>query len=347
MSGPAPTPHPTPRTALVTGSAGFIGYHLCRRLLADGFRVIGLDAMTDYYDVALKERRQAMLLQHPQFSALNALVETPGLLLDLMARETPDVVVHLAAQAGVRYSIENPRSYLDSNIVGTFELLEAARAHPPAHLLLASTSSVFGANTQMPYAETDRADHQMSFYAATKKATEAMAHSYAHLFDLPVTMFRFFTVYGPWGRPDMALFKFTKAILQGDPIDVYNYGDMKRDFTYVEDLVEGIRLLIDTPPRRPEDGIVPEGDSLSPVAPWRVVNIGNSDAVQLTDFIAAIEAATGRSATRNLMPMQPGDVPATWADASLLKQLTGYAPKTRVPEGVRAFVDWYRDYYAI
>ena len=338
---------PTPRTALVTGSAGFIGYFTCKRLLEDGFRVIGLDAMTDYYDVALKQRRQSMLLQNPNFRAINDAVETPGLLMGLFAAEKPDVVIHLAAQAGVRYSIENPRSYLESNIVGTFELLEAARAHPPQHMLLASTSSVYGANTEMPYTETDRADHQMSFYAATKKATENMAHSYAHLFGLPVTMFRFFTVYGPWGRPDMALFKFTKAILNGDPIDVYNYGDMKRDFTYVEDLVQGIRLLIDTPPVRPADGVVPEGDSLSPVAPWRVVNIGNSDAVQLTDFIAAIEAATGRTATRNLMPMQAGDVPATWANADLLRSLTGYAPQTRVPEGVAKFVAWYRDYYAV
>ncbi|MFD2579032.1 NAD-dependent epimerase/dehydratase family protein [Novosphingobium colocasiae] len=230
----------------------------------------------------------------------------------------------------MRYSIENPRSYLESNIVGTFELLEAARAHPPQHMLLASTSSAFGANTEMPYRETDKADHQMSFYAATKKATENMAHSYAHLFGLPVTMFRFFTVYGPSGRPDMALFKFTKAILEDRPIDVYNHGDMKRDFTYVEDLVEAIRLLIDVPPVRPAEGeAVPEGDSLSPVAPWRVVNIGNSDAVQLTDFIAAIEQATGRKAVRNLMPMQAGDVPATWADARLLQTLTGYAPKNR------------------
>ncbi len=333
------------RTALVTGSSGFIGYHLCQRLLEDGFRVVGIDNLSDYYDVALKQRRQAMLLQSPGFSVVNDDVQAPGRLRTMFAEHRPDVVVHLAAQAGVRYSIENPRSYLDSNITGTFELLEAARAHPPAHMLLASTSSAFGANTKMPYAETDRADHQMSFYAATKKATESMAHSYAHLFDLPVTMFRFFTVYGPWGRPDMALFKFTKAILAGEPIDVYNYGDMKRDFTYIDDLVEAIRLLMDTPPQRPADGTVPEGDSLSPVAPWRVVNIGNSDAVQLTDFIAAIETATGLTAIRNLMPMQAGDVPATWADAELLRKLTGYRPRTDVRDGVRAFVDWYRDYY--
>ncbi|WP_328804689.1 NAD-dependent epimerase/dehydratase family protein [Sphingobium psychrophilum] len=237
------------------------------------------------------------------------------------------------------YSIDNPRAYLESNIVGTFELLEAARAYPPAHVLLASTSSAFGANTQMPYREIDKADHQMSFYAAAKKAGENMAHSYAHLFDVPVTMFRFFTVYGPQGRPDMALFKFTKAILEGCPIDVYNHGDMRRDFTYVEDLVEAIRLLIDTPPVRPDPGEgVPEGDSLSPVAPWRVVNIGNSDAVQLTDFIAAIEDATGRKAVRNLMLMQAGDVPTTWADASLLKSLTGYARRARGRRQVRAMV---------
>lgn len=335
-------------TALVTGSAGFIGSFVCERLLQDGFRVIGLDAMTDYYDVSLKKRRRAKLLQSQNFQAIEDYVETPDLLMNLFAREKPDVVVHLAAQAGVRFSIESPRSYLESNIVGTFELLEAARAFPPQHMLLASTSSAFGANTEMPYRETDKADHQMSFYAATKKATENMAHSYAHLFDLPITMFRFFTVYGPWGRPDMALFKFTKAILENKPIDVYNYGDMKRDFTYIADLVEAIRLLIDVPPVCPQDGEpVQAGDSLSPVAPWRVVNIGNSNAVQLTDFIKAIEDATGVKAQQNLMPMQAGDVPATWADAALLKTLTGYSPKTGVTEGVSNFVEWYRDYFEI
>ncbi|GAA0752493.1 NAD-dependent epimerase/dehydratase family protein [Sphingomonas sp. ABOLD] len=336
------------RTALVTGSAGFIGSFLCARLLAEGFRVVGLDAMTDYYDVALKESRLATLTRSNHFRSIKGYVETPGLLAELFAEEAPEVVVHLAAQAGVRYSIENPRSYLESNIVGTFELLEAARAHPPQHLLLASTSSAFGANTEMPYRETDKADHQMSFYAATKKATENMAHSYAHLFGLPVTMFRFFTVYGPWGRPDMALFKFTKAILEDRPIDVYNHGDMKRDFTYVEDLVEAIYLLIGTPPVRPAEGdAVPAGDSLSPVAPWRIVNIGNSEPVQLTDFIEAIEAATGRQAKRNLLPMQAGDVPATWADAQLLQTLTGYRPRTGVREGVAKFVEWYRAHYKV
>lgn len=336
------------RTALVTGAAGFIGYFTCRRLLADGFTVIGVDSLTDYYDPQLKLRRQAGLLQSAGFRAVNEPIETAGLLADLFANAKPDVVIHLAAQAGVRYSIDNPRSYLESNLVGTFELLEAARAHPPQHMLLASTSSAYGANTEMPYRETMKADHQMSFYAATKKATEAMAHSYAHLFDLPVTMFRFFTVYGPWGRPDMALFKFTRAMLSGEPIDVYNHGEMMRDFTYIDDLVEAIRRLVDTPPMRPDSAeAIAEGDSLSPVAPWRVVNIGNSQPVQLGDMIAAVEDALGVTAQRNLMPMQPGDVPATWADAELLRSLTGYVPQTDIRQGVQRFVDWYRDYYEV
>lgn len=336
------------RTALVTGSAGFIGYFTCRRLLVDRFRVIGVDSLSDYYDPELKRRRQAGLLQNAGFAAINEPIETPGLLARLFADEQPDIVVHLAAQAGVRHSIDQPRSYLESNLVGTFELLEAARAHPPQHMLLASTSSAYGANSEMPYRETMKADHQLSFYAATKKATEAMAHSYAHLFDLPVTMFRFFTVYGPWGRPDMALFKFTRAMLEGASIDVYNHGEMMRDFTYVDDLVEAVRRLVDAPPVRPETPKdIAEGDSLSPVAPWRVVNIGNSQPVQLGEMIGAIEDALGIKAKRNLMPMQPGDVPATWADAELLRTLTGYVPQTDIREGVQRFVAWYRDYYGV
>ena len=234
---------------------------------------------------------------------------------------------------------------MNANIIGTFNLLEAVRATPVKHLLLASTSSAYGANTKMPYAETDKADTQISFYAATKKSNEVMAHSYAHLYDIPTTMFRFFTVYGPWGRPDMALFKFTKAVLESNAIDVYNHGDMSRDFTYVTDLVRGIHLLLDAVPERCED--VPEGDSLSPVAPHRIVNIGNGEPVQLMAFIEAIEAALGQPATKNFMDMQPGDVPATWADGSLFKSLTGYTPKTDVTTGVKAFVDRYRDYYNV
>ena len=336
------------RKALVTGSSGFIGYHLCKRLLGAGWQVLGLDALTDYYDVALKDRRQAMLLQSPGFRTITDRIERPGVLHDLMTDFRPDAVIHLAAQAGVRHSIDAPESYVEANLIGTFRLLEAIRAVPPAHSLLASTSSVYGANTDMPYAETQKADTPMSFYAATKKANEAMAHSYAHLYDLPITMFRFFTVYGPWGRPDMAPIKFTKAILNGDPIDVYNHGDMRRDFTYVDDLVDGIIGLIDAVPARPASpDAVPPGDSLSPVAPFRIVNIGNSESVALTDFIAAIEAATGKTAIQNLMPIQPGDVPATWADATLLQSLTGHRPKTQVAEGVARFVEWYREYYRV
>jgi len=332
--------------ALITGSAGFIGYHLAQDLLAHGYEVIGLDAMTDYYDVRLKERRQAMLLQSPAFRAVNRRIEEDGVLHDLIAAERPDVIVHLAAQAGVRYSIDAPRSYVEANLIGTFNLLEAVRATPCAHLLMASTSSVYGANTDMPYAETDKADTQMSFYAATKKANEAMAHSYAHLYGLPITMFRFYTVYGPWGRPDMAHFKFTRAILADEPIDIYNHGVMQRDFTYIDDLVNGIRLLINAVP--PKYGKArSEHDSLSPVAPFRIVNIGNGETVQLADFIAAIEAACGRKAIRNLMPMQPGDVPATWADNRLLVDLTGYTPTTSVQEGIARFVAWFREYYGV
>lgn len=334
------------RKALITGSAGFIGYHLAETLLANGFEVVGLDAMTDYYDVSLKERREQRLLQSSGFRAVRGKIEEPGLMQGLVADEKPDAVIHLAAQPGVRWSIENPEVYVEANLIGSHRVLEAVRATPCDHLLMASTSSVYGANAKMPYRETDKADSQMSFYGATKKANEAMAHSYAHLYDLPITMFRFFTVYGPWGRPDMAPFKFTKAVLNGDAIDVYNHGDMRRDFTYITDLVEGIRLLIDTPPIRPDGpDDVDDGDSLSPVAPWRVVNIGNGAPVQLLDFIDAIETATGRPAIKNMMDMQPGDVPATWADASLLKRLTGYTPKTDIKTGVQAFVDWYRDYY--
>jgi len=329
------------RTALVTGSAGFIGFHTCARLLDDGWRVIGIDAMTDYYDVALKEARLAHLLPRDGFTEVRARIEVPGVLHDLFATHRPEAVIHLAAQAGVRHSIDNPESYVEANLIGTFRLLEAMRAFPPAHSLLASTSSAYGANTRMPYAENMKTDHPMSFYAATKKANEVMAHSYAHLYRLPVTMFRFFTVYGPWGRPDMALFKFTKAILEDRPVDVYNHGEMARDFTYVTDLVDGIvRLIAAVPGTDPV-----EGDSLSPVAPHRIVNIGNSTSVRLLDFIEAIEAATGRRAQKNFMDMQPGDVPATWADSSLLQHLTQYKPQTPVSEGVARFVAWYRDFY--
>ncbi len=334
------------RRIYVTGAAGFIGFHLADLLLNEGFIVHGFDGMTPYYDPRLKEARLALLSGRPGFSFTEAMLETPGALAADMAAFRPEAVVHLAAQAGVRYSLEAPRSYLTANIEGTFNVMEAARDTGTRHLMLASTSSVFGANTQMPYRETDKCDTQVSLYAATKKATESLSHSWAHLWGLPTTCFRFFTVYGPWGRPDMAPFKFTRAILAGEPIDVYGQGQMFRDFTYVTDLVRAIRLLMDAAPVRPDsaDAILP-GDSLSPVAPWRVVNIGNGDKVALGDFIAAIEAAAGRPAIRNYMEMQKGDVVATWADTSLLQRLTGYRPETGIQDGMARFVTWYRGYY--
>lgn len=334
------------KRVLVTGTAGFIGFHLAKLLLSEGFRVHGYDGMTDYYDVTLKQRRHQMLLQSPGFSATEDLLENHERLLQIADEFQPEVIVHLAAQAGVRYSLEQPRSYINANVVGTFNVMEAARQHKVEHLLMASTSSIYGANEDMPFTEVDKADNQLTIYAATKKANEAMGHSYAHLWDLPTTMFRFFTVYGTWGRPDLAYFKFVDLILNGKPIDIYNHGDMYRDFTHVEDLVRGIRLLIDAPPVRPASaGDIEVGDSLSPVAPYRVVNIGNGDKVRLMDFIDAIEEAVGQKAVRNYMPMQLGDVPATWADNSLLQRLTGYRPQTELKDGIAQFVAWYRDYY--
>ena len=331
---------------LITGTAGFIGFHLAKLLLTEGVRVHGYDGMTDYYDVALKQKRHAMLLQSEGFSSTEGMLEDEALFWSVADEFKPDVIVHLAAQAGVRYSLENPRAYLDSNVIGTFNVMEAARKLEVKHLVMASTSSVYGANVEMPFEETEKADTQLTIYAATKKANESMAHAYAHLWTLPTTMFRFFTVYGPWGRPDLALFKFVDAILDGRQIDIYNHGDMYRDFTYVDDLVKAIKLLIDTPPERPAgpEGIA-DGDSLSPVAPYRVVNIGNSEKVRLLDFVDAIEDELGIEANRNYMEIQPGDVPATWANAELLQNLTGYRPETNIKEGIRDFVTWFRDYY--
>lgn len=335
-----------PRRVLITGTAGFIGFHLAELLLAEGFVVHGYDGMTDYYDVNLKRRRHQMLLQHPAFEATEGMLEDEATLWRVVESFKPDVIVHLAAQAGVRYSLENPRAYIDSNVIGTLNVMEAARKLGVEHLLMASTSSVYGANEEMPFIETEKADTQLTIYAATKKATESMGHSYAHLWNLPVTMFRFFTVYGTWGRPDLALFKFVDAMIDGRPIDIYNHGEMYRDFTYVADLVRAIRLLIDVPPVRPanKDEIM-EGDSLSPIAPYRVVNIGNSEKVRLLDFIEAIEAELGIPAIRNYMPMQMGDVPATWAEASLLQRLTGYQPQTEFRVGIAKFIAWFRDFY--
>lgn len=331
------------RRYFVTGTAGFIGYHLAERLLSEGHSVTGFDGMTPYYDVSLKERRHAMLGSHAGFQAHEAMLEDETALAMAMEEADPDVVIHLAAQAGVRYSIENPRAYVSANLVGTFNLLEQARRRQVQHLLLASTSSVYGANSELPFAEHHATAQPLTLYAATKQATEGMAHSYAHLFDVPTTAFRFFTVYGPWGRPDMALFKFTEAALKGLPIDVYNHGLMERDFTYVDDLVEAIIRLAALPPGRGTEGMAWH----SSAAPFRTINIGNSQPVKLLDFIAAIEAATGLQTQRNYMPIQPGDVPRTWADTSALAALTGYVPTTPVQAGVAAFVDWYRGHYGV
>lgn len=331
---------------LVTGTAGFIGYHLAELLLDEGFEVHGYDGLTDYYDVELKRRRHQRLLQNPKFAATEAMLEDAERLRATASEFRPDVIVHLAAQAGVRYSLEQPRAYVESNIVGTFNVMEIAKELQVQHLLIASTSSVYGANEGMPFREVAKADTQLTIYAATKKATESMAHSYAHLYSLPTTVTRFFTVYGPWGRPDLALFKFVDAILDDRPIDIYNHGEMLRDFTYVADLVRAMRLLIPVIPSGPDSrDKVDETDSLSPAAPFRVVNIGNSKPVQLLDFIDLIEEVLGKKAIRNYMPMQPGDVPATWADATLLNELTGYSPRTDIRDGVTAFVEWFRDYY--
>ena len=337
------------KVAIVTGSAGFIGYHVSNKLLSMGWRVVGVDSMSDYYDVSLKKQREDILLRNANYRSVHKKIEAKGLLLDLFQNEKPEIVIHLAAQAGVRNSIKNPRDYLESNILGTFELLEAARTFSPKHILLASTSSAYGANEKMPYKESDKADYQLSFYAATKKSTENMAHSYSHLFNMPISVFRFFTVYGPWGRPDMALFKFTKAILSGEPIQVYNYGKMMRDFTYIDDLVDGIMLLIDA---IPEVSQLEENSSWltqvqSPVAPFRIVNIGNSKPEKLTDLIKAIEEELGLLAQKNLLPIQAGDVPSTWAETKVLERLTGFRPKTELSEGVANFVKWYREYYRV
>lgn len=328
---------------LITGAVGFIGFHLSNYLLAGGHEVLGIDGMTKYYDVSLKEARLTILRQSNAFSFLQAMLEDKTALEEASDGFAPDVIIHLAAQAGVRYSLEAPEAYISANVVGTFNVLELAKKLRPKHLLIASTSSVYGGNESMPFGEADRTDFPISLYAATKKACEAMSHSYAHLFQIPTTCFRFFTVYGPWGRPDMALFKFVDAIEANKPIDVYGNGEMKRDSTFVGDLVEGIARLMDAVPvvGQPAAGAI---DSLSPVAPWRVVNIAGGQPTQLMDFISAIEAELGKTATKNFMPMQPGDVEATWADSNLLASLTGFVPNTGLTESVSQFVRWYRAY---
>ena len=329
---------------LITGTAGFIGFHLASRLLREGHEVLGFDALTDYYDVRLKRARHAVLSEHPGFRAIVGNLEDADLVGTTLAGAKPDILLHLAAQAGVRYSLEHPETYLASNTIGTFNLLEALRTTPVRHAILASSSSVYGGTPARLWAETDRTDFPLSIYAATKRGTEAMAHSYAHLFAIPVTMARFFTVYGPWGRPDMALFKFAAAIESGAPVEVYGEGRQSRDFTYIDDVVEAVIRLIDRPPAAGE--AAGPTDPVSPVAPWRAVNIAGGRPVELMAFIAALERAIGRGATKTFVPMQPGDVANTRADTTLLRALTGFVPNVGIDEGVRAFVDWFKSDWA-
>ncbi|ENT8517502.1 MULTISPECIES: NAD-dependent epimerase [Raoultella] len=329
---------------LVTGAAGFIGFHTCRRLLEAGHQVVGLDNMNDYYDVNLKQARLD-LLQSPLFSFHRIdLADRQGM-AELFASEKFDRVIHLAAQAGVRYSLENPHAYADSNLIGYLNILEGCRHNKVEHLLYASSSSVYGLNRKMPFSTDDSVDHPVSLYAATKKANELMAHTYSHLYGIPTTGLRFFTVYGPWGRPDMALFKFTKAMLEGKSIDVYNYGKMKRDFTYVDDIVEAILRIQDVIPQPNPEWTVENGSPANSSAPYRVYNIGNSSPVELMDYIIALEEALGMVAEKNMMPIQPGDVLETSADTKPLYDLVTFKPQTSVKDGVKNFVDWYKEYY--
>lgn len=330
---------------LVTGSAGFVGFHTSKRFLEDGHEVLGFDGFTEYYDPELKRRRNQILLGHEAFRSVTGMLEDSELLTQTIEGFKPEIVIHLAAQAGVRYSIENPSAYISANIQGTFNLLEALRHNKPKHLLFASTSSVYGGNTILPFAETARTAFPVSLYAATKSACEVVSHSYANLFGIPTTCFRFFTVYGPWGRPDMALFKFVDAMQRDEEIEVYGNGEMSRDFTFIDDLVEGIARLSEVVPQAVgADAGAGELDSVSPVAPWRVVNIAGGQPVPLMRFITAIEETLKVTAKKKMLPMQAGDVTDTLASPDLLVSLTGFKPSTPIDQGVKAFVDWYTEY---
>ena len=333
------------KNAVVTGSSGFIGSFVSQRLLNEGWTVSGIDDLNNYYEPKLKIDRQNRLLEHNNFSVINDKIESIDLLNDLFSDKRPSLVVHLAAQAGVRFSLNNPESYLESNLKGSFAVLEAARNYKPKHLMIASSSSVYGANPTLPLKENDKTDNQISFYAATKKAIENMAHSYSHIHDIPITIMRLFSVYGPWNRPDMALFKFTESILKGKLIDVYNHGNMQRDFIYIEDLIEAIYILTSCIPSIQRDGLVNSFDSISPVAPFRIVNIGNSKAIKICDYIEEIEKALKMKAKKNLIPIQDGDMENTCADIKLLENLTGYRPSTPISVGISKFIRWYTSYY--
>ena len=330
---------------LVTGAAGFIGMHCIERLLARGDHVVGIDNLNDYYDVALKESRLSRIADHAAFRFHRVSIEDKEAMAGIFAEEKPDRVIHLAAQAGVRYSLENPHAYIDANLQGFMNILEGCRHNDVAHLAYASSSSVYGGNAQMPFSEHHSVDHPVSLYASTKKANELMAHTYSHLYGLPTSGLRFFTVYGPWGRPDMALFLFTDAIRNGRPIDVFNQGAMVRDFTYIDDIVEGVIRVLDKTATPDPDFDPMNPDPGTSTAPFRVFNIGNGNPTPLMDYIGALEDALGMTAEKNMMPMQPGDVPATSADTSELRDWVGFAPNTDVRDGVQRFVDWYIGYY--
>jgi UDP-glucuronate 4-epimerase len=332
---------------LITGSAGFIGSSLALRLLERGDKVVGIDNLNDYYDVGLKEARLERTLAFGGYTDVRMDLEDRDSIRNLFARERPQRVVNLAAQAGVRYSLENPLAYVDTNLVGFANILEGCRHNQVEHLVYASSSSVYGANTNMPFSVHHNVDHPLSIYAATKKANELMAHTYSHLYGLPATGLRFFTVYGPWGRPDMALFKFTRNILAGEPIDVFNYGNHRRDFTYIDDIVEGVIRALDRPARPNPDWSGDDPDSASSRAPYRLYNIGNHQPVELMHYIQVLEQCLGKKAEMNLLPLQPGDVPDTYADVQDLIRDTGYKPATPVENGVANFVAWYRGYYGV
>ncbi len=335
------------KTILVTGAAGFIGYHVAQRLLMRGDRVIGCDNLNDYYDVTLKEARLQQLQSHAAFGFVRADLADRGATAALFSGEYFDTVIHLAAQAGIRYSLINPTAYIDSNLTGFANILEGCRRQETPHLVYASSSSVYGANTAVPFSVHQNVDHPLSLYAATKKANELMAHSYAAIYGIPSTGLRFFTVYGPWGRPDMACFSFTKAILAGEPIDLYNHGRMQRDFTYIDDIVEGVIRTADRTAVPDPDWCGGAPDSGTSFAPWRIYNIGNSQPVELLAFVEILERKLGRKAVVNLLPMQPGEVPSTYADVVDLTQDTGFCPATSIDEGIGRFVQWYREYYAL